>query len=104
MQRRIILMCAFLGGCLAPLGAQAQSIPISSAACKRPAPGSAISEPEDLRSKDGVLRVDLAFRTSPDPNGQMRYCYVAPDGAEAPTLRLHPGDLLILRLRNEAEP
>jgi FtsP/CotA-like multicopper oxidase with cupredoxin domain len=31
----------------------------------------------------------------------MRYCYVAADGAQSPTLRLLPGDLLILRLKNE---
>ena len=31
----------------------------------------------------------------------MRYCYVTPDGAQSPTLRLHPGDLLVLRLKNE---
>ncbi len=30
----------------------------------------------------------------------MRYCYVAPDGTQSPTLRLQPGDLLILRLKN----
>jgi FtsP/CotA-like multicopper oxidase with cupredoxin domain len=30
----------------------------------------------------------------------MRYCYVAADGNLSPTLRLHPGDLLVLRLKN----
>jgi len=30
------------------------------------------------------------------------YCYVAADGGVAPNLRLHPGDTLILRLKNEA--
>lgn len=104
MRWRIILMCVFLSGCLAPTPGQAQSNASSTPACRRPAPGSAISAPENLSSRDGELRVDLAFRTSPDPNGQLRYCYVASDGAEAPTLRLHPGDLLILRLKNEAEP
>ncbi len=104
MRWRCIRLCIPLCGILLPRAVSAQSAANTSAACKRSAPGSAISEPEDLRSKSGVLRVDLAFRTSPDPNGQLRYCYVAPDGAEAPTLRLHPGDLLILRLRNEAEP
>jgi FtsP/CotA-like multicopper oxidase with cupredoxin domain len=34
----------------------------------------------------------------------MRYCYLAKDGSEAPTLRLKPGDLLILRLKNEVLP
>lgn len=104
MRRGIIQIGAILGGCLLSLAVPAQSSANTPAACERPAPGSTISQPEDLRSKGGVLRVDLAFRTSPDANGQLRYCYVAPDGAEAPTLRLHPGDLLILRLKNEAEP
>src|SRR5262249_44940042 len=31
-----------------------------------------------------------------------RYCYVDSDGNEAPNLRLNPGDLLILRLKNAA--
>ena len=31
----------------------------------------------------------------------MRFCYLLADGSQSPTLRLHPGDLLILKLRNE---
>ena len=68
--------------------------------CPRPAPGSTVAEPEDLRSHDGVLKVDLAIRNSRQSDGTVRYCYVLPDGAQAPTLRLRPGDLLILRLKN----
>jgi FtsP/CotA-like multicopper oxidase with cupredoxin domain len=67
----------------------------------RPAAGSVVREPEDLNSRNGVLRVDLTYRNTIDPDGQMRYCYVYKDGSEAPTLRLKPGDLLILRLKNE---
>lgn len=67
----------------------------------RPAPASLVQEPEDLSSRNGVLRVDLRYRNFLDANGQMRYCYVSKDGTEAPTLRLKPGDLLILRLKNE---
>src|SRR5579862_2601153 len=62
--------------------------------CPRPAAGSAIVEPENLRSHDGVLEVELSYTNYLDPNGHMRYCYVSKDGAEAPTLRLKPGDLL----------
>jgi len=69
--------------------------------CPRPAPGSVVSEPEDLRSKDGVLTVDLAIRNEAQPNGSLRFCYELPDGNQSPTLRLKPGDLLILRLKNE---
>jgi FtsP/CotA-like multicopper oxidase with cupredoxin domain len=67
----------------------------------RPPAGSVVGEPEDLRSEHGVLRVELKYRTSVDANGQAHYCYVSPKGTEAPTLRLKPGDLLILRLKNE---
>jgi len=69
--------------------------------CTRPAIGSVVAEPEDLRSQAGVLIVALTLRNGPAANGQMRYCYVAADGSLSPTLRLHPGDLLILHLKNE---
>src|ERR1700683_1433031 len=70
-------------------------------ACSRPAAGSTVAEPEDLRSHNGVLSVELIYRQSVDTNGATHYCYIAPDGSEAPTLRVKPGDLLILRLKNE---
>ena len=66
----------------------------------RPAPGSVVPEPADLESRDGVLRVDLTYRNFTAADGQERYCYQAQDGSEAPTLHLHPGDLLVLRLKN----
>src|ERR1700675_1285958 len=68
----------------------------------RGAEGSLVPEPEDLRSRNGVLEAELAFRNYKDAHGQMRYCYVAEDGSQAPNLRLQPGDTLILRLKNEA--
>jgi FtsP/CotA-like multicopper oxidase with cupredoxin domain len=34
-------------------------------------------------------------------DGEVRYCYVNADGNQAPTLRLQPGDLLVLSLKNE---
>src|SRR4029077_10477977 len=69
-------------------------------ACPRPAPGGAVPEPADLRSRDGVLRGDLSIRNAAGPKGSKRYCYLLPDGTQSPTLRLQPGDLLILRLKN----
>jgi FtsP/CotA-like multicopper oxidase with cupredoxin domain len=48
-----------------------------------------------------VLRVDFAFRTSVDRYGLRHYCYVAAGEVVSPTLRVHPGDELVLRLRNE---
>jgi hypothetical protein len=73
---------------------------MSSVGCRQPAPGSAVREPQDLRSRDGVLRVDLTIYDQKQPDGSTRYCYLTPDGVLSPTLRLKPGDLLILRFKN----
>jgi FtsP/CotA-like multicopper oxidase with cupredoxin domain len=70
-------------------------------ACQRPEPGSAVLEPHDLRSQDGVLAVDLAVYNQKEPDGSIRYCYLTPDGTVSPTLRVKPGDLLILRFKND---
>ena len=69
--------------------------------CPRPAAGSAIAEPEDLRSHEGVLKVELRIRGYADAAGSTRFCYVSADGSEAPTLRVNPGDLLDITLTNE---
>ena len=69
--------------------------------CPRPAPGAQVPEPEDLRSQDGVLQVELAVHNYKESDGNTRYCYLLPDGSQSPTLRLKPGDLLILRLKND---
>src|SRR5579862_2021875 len=66
----------------------------------RPAAGSVVGQPDDLHSQKGVLRVDLTYLKFVDADGQTHYCYAYKDGSEAPTLRLKPGDLLILRLKN----
>jgi FtsP/CotA-like multicopper oxidase with cupredoxin domain len=61
-----------------------------------------VPEPEDLRSTDGVLAVELVYRSFVDAAGQTRYCYLyAKDNSQAPTLRLKPGDELVLSLKNE---
>jgi FtsP/CotA-like multicopper oxidase with cupredoxin domain len=73
----------------------------TSHACARPAAGSTVAEPEDLRSQNGVLDVELLYRRTISANGSPYFCYIAADGSEAPTLRVKPGDLLILRLKNE---
>jgi len=75
--------------------------PVPDDFCRRPAPGSVIPEPPDLRSRNGVLQVDLTVRNHRESDGSVRYCYMLADGAQSPTLRLNPGDLLILRLKNQ---
>jgi FtsP/CotA-like multicopper oxidase with cupredoxin domain len=75
------------------------------AGCPRPAPGSVVPEPLELRSHNGVLRLDLTVRNYRQPDGSARYCYQLPDGTQSPTLRVKPGDLFVLRLKNElSEP
>jgi FtsP/CotA-like multicopper oxidase with cupredoxin domain len=68
--------------------------------CQRPPPGALVSQPRDVESRVGVLKLDLLLRSYRSPDGSVRYCYLSGD-AQSPTLRLHPGDLLELRLKNE---
>ena len=77
----------------------AQGLPAND--CPRPAPGSSVSEPEDLRSRNGVLKVDLTIHDYKEADGSTRYCYIDANGNESPTLRLNQGDLLILNLKND---
>ena len=62
-----------------------------------------MKDPPELRSQHGVLEVTLHFRYEPTLTGQgpPRYCYVTDQGQEAPTLRVHPGDRLIIHLQND---
>jgi FtsP/CotA-like multicopper oxidase with cupredoxin domain len=82
----------------------APALAAHAAACVRPAPGETVPEPLDLRSTEGVLSVDLYARNSPRGTVPPRYCYELADGSPSPTLRLKPGELLILRLHNELWP
>jgi FtsP/CotA-like multicopper oxidase with cupredoxin domain len=70
--------------------------------CRRTAAGATVPEPKDLRSREGVLRVELTYRSSRDAQGRTRFCFLDTDGAEAPTLRVSPGDWLTIVLKNEA--
>jgi FtsP/CotA-like multicopper oxidase with cupredoxin domain len=93
----IALLALTCGGrCFAQQRAS-QSIPT---ACRRPAPGSIVTEPKEIRSHDGVLRAELTYLDFTASDGQEEYCYLSKNGGEAPTLRVKPGDLVILRLKN----
>lgn len=100
---------ALLGALLLAVSFQAGSAPVakgpsaprSMPACWRPAAGAEIPEPHDIRSSDGLLQVALTIRSSPDGNGHTRYCYVDEHGNQAPTLRVKPGDTLVIRLTNK---
>ena len=72
--------------------------------CGRGVEGSVVPEAKELRSQNGVLELDLTFRNVLAATGEMRFCYAMADGTEAPTLRLVPGDTLILRIKNATVP
>jgi len=69
-------------------------------ACPRPQAGSVVEEPLDLRSKDGVLEVTLTARNAKQNDGHTRYCFTDQEGYESPNLRVRPGDLVIIHLKN----
>ena len=99
MQKLAIAVCLVILCLLGQRALQAQEIPPD--ACPRPAVGSAVPEPEDLRSQNGVLSVQLTVRNQREKDGSTRYCYIYGDGVQSPNLRLKPGDLLILKLKND---
>jgi FtsP/CotA-like multicopper oxidase with cupredoxin domain len=69
--------------------------------CARFATGSATTAPPELKSLNGVLEVTFKFLTTTDSQGLVRYCYVTDTGLEAPTLRVNPGDQLIIHFQND---
>jgi FtsP/CotA-like multicopper oxidase with cupredoxin domain len=94
---RISIFLAFLALPVYRLFAQQPPMEV----CPRPQPGSVIAEPEDLRSKNGVLELELIARNVKESDGRTRYCFTDGEGREAPNLRVKPGDLVILHLRNQ---
>ena len=69
--------------------------------CPRPHLGGVAAQPPDVFSSHGLLSIALSFRTSIGPYGSQRYCYIAGDGSQAPTLRVKPGDEVVLKLEND---
>jgi FtsP/CotA-like multicopper oxidase with cupredoxin domain len=82
---------------LAPLFASAAA----AQDCPQLRPGAMVRDPVSIRSSGGTLRADFVFRTSVDVYGLRHYCYVYNGDVISPTLRVRPGDELVLRLRNE---
>jgi FtsP/CotA-like multicopper oxidase with cupredoxin domain len=72
--------------------------------CPRFAAGSAVTQPENLASQNGLLNVDFAYQTRVDQNGNTLYCYMTASGSQSPTLRVHPGDTLKITLKNAVPP
>jgi FtsP/CotA-like multicopper oxidase with cupredoxin domain len=94
---RWVLVFAY---CIAPWCASLDAQPAGQSVCPRPAFGSVVAEPEELRSQNGVLEADLTAREVRDVQGTTLYCYTDAAGRESPTLRVKPGDFVILHLRN----
>ncbi len=69
--------------------------------CPRPAVGSVVEEPTDLRSQNGVLAVDLTEFDVAAENGATLYCFQDAAGHESPTLRVHPGDQVVIHLKDK---
>src|SRR6202522_28729 len=99
MQKFFLIICFAFLSAQAHRNLQAQEPPRE--VCPRPAVGTVVPEPEDLRSKNGVLAVDLTVRNQKERDGSVRFCYIYGDGIESPNLRLKPGDLLVLKLKND---
>src|SRR5271165_5818914 len=95
--RWIVVVALSVAASSLPSGAQSQAKDV----CLRPQPGSLVEEPEDLRSQNGVLEAYLTAHNVAESNGTARYCYSDAAGRESPTLRVSPGDLVILHLKNE---
>jgi FtsP/CotA-like multicopper oxidase with cupredoxin domain len=75
----------------------------SNSVCPRPAAGATVQNPPELRSQKGVLEIGLHLRYQQTlvSEGPPRYCYITDDGLESPTLRVNPGDHLIIHLHND---
>jgi FtsP/CotA-like multicopper oxidase with cupredoxin domain len=100
--RRVLSDIVFLTSLLfAPLGPSSMAAQAGRAAvCPRPAAGSAAAEPAEVSSRNGVLEITLTADDAKQSDGRVRYCFMDPAGQESPTLRVKPGDLVIIHLKN----
>jgi FtsP/CotA-like multicopper oxidase with cupredoxin domain len=91
---------AFAVFCIAPFPQSLVAQHVSRDVCPRPEAGSVVGEPEDLRSKNGVLEATLVANDVAEADGSKRYCFTDGEGRESPNLRASPGDLVVLHLKN----
>lgn len=91
----VLALPVFILSCLSNIHAAAQEV------CPRPQAGSVVRAPQELRSRNGVLELALSYASETTANGQTRYCYRDKNGDVSPTLVVHPGDLLVLHLKND---
>lgn len=93
-------MKEFLLLALALLASVPSAHALSSDVCPRPQPGSLVPEPPDVRSIHGNLEITLVANNIRESDGRIRYCFTDAAGNESPTLRVHPGDLVLIHLRD----
>jgi FtsP/CotA-like multicopper oxidase with cupredoxin domain len=96
--REILTAVGLIAVALCVPGLRAQDRPAG--VCARPPAGSMVDEPSDVRSKDGVLDIHLIAQNARQSDGRTRYCFTDSDGHESPNLRVHPGDQVIVHLKN----
>ena len=68
--------------------------------CPRFPTGSSVSQPQDLFSEHGVLRVNFSYETTVDKYGNTLFCFMTTAGSQSPTLHVRPGDRLLINLKN----
>jgi FtsP/CotA-like multicopper oxidase with cupredoxin domain len=68
--------------------------------CPRYSAGSTVQNPPALYSQNGSLTVNLSYNTTTDSAGRQLYCFTTSNGVESPTLHVHPGDHLIVNVKN----
>jgi FtsP/CotA-like multicopper oxidase with cupredoxin domain len=72
--------------------------------CPRFASGGTVMPPPEVKASNGRLQAAFSFRSEVDDYGLTRYCYIYENRIEAPTLRVQPGDEVVLDLKNELAP
>jgi FtsP/CotA-like multicopper oxidase with cupredoxin domain len=96
--RRVRNYCVLLITCAGLCAGAAGQCP------PRPSTPSVVNDAPSLYSKDGMLKADFTMGYSVDVYGYTHYCYKYVTGdqtIEAPTLRLNPGDRLLLHLTDD---
>ena len=68
--------------------------------CPRFPAGSSITQPQDLFSEHGVLRINFSYETTVDQYGNTLFCFMTSNRNQSPTLHVHPGDRLLINLKN----
>ena len=87
-------------GCIALLAGAQFSAFGQTKPCPRFSAGSTVKNPPALYSIGGSLTVNLSYNTTTDADARPLYCFTTPTGEESPTLHVHPGDRLIVNVKN----